>query len=233
MARIGIKRGLHRRDDASAKEADVEFATVREAVLRQHGWRCVDCGWKSESRSDARGLLRGETAPRTSLQVHHVDDNHANNSEDNLVPKCALDHAYHHIGCDAPTPGGHEGLASRMRIAHAPWLAASDLNLLQMAIGAAWNDPAQKDAARAIYGFLMVLGRVVQEAWGTHHAKDFAAAMQALTQAQYESRRVDDLRVLFHPDVLQDVATAWERDYPLLPPASWSEVVKPSVFEVA
>ena len=218
MLRLAIKRKTHRRDDASAAQADAEFAAARQSVLKRHGWRCVDCGWKSERRPDAK--------QPSSLQVHHLNDDHADNSEDNLAPKCALDHAYHHIGCEAASVGGHPGMASQMRVAHAPGIEPSDLNLLQMAIGAAWKDAALGPAARAIYERLMRLTRPVLQAWGTHHAKDFAAAFAAMTPTQYEARRVDDLRIVFHPNLLQQVAQAWKQDYPLLPPPAWAELAR-------
>lgn len=223
VVRISIKRNTHRRDDAGARDADAEFAAVRDTVLQRHGWRCVDCGWKSEPRARTNSAAR----THTTLQVHHVNDDHADNTEGNLVPKCPLDHAYHHIGCDAPSTGDHEGMASRMRVAAVPWLEPKDLNLLQMAIGAAWNDSVQGGAAQAIYSLLMQLSRPVQDAWGTHHAKDFAAAMERLSASQYEKRRVDDLRLLFHPELLQKLGAAWAQDYPLLTPVSWPELVKP------
>lgn len=218
MLRLAIKRKTHRRDDAKAAQADAEFAAVRQSVLKRHGWRCVDCGWKSERRPGAKEPC--------SLQVHHLNDDHTDNREDNLAPKCALDHAYHHIGCEAASAGGHPGMAAQMRVAHAPDIGASDLNLLQMAIGAAWKDAALGPAARAIYERLMRLTRPVLQAWGTHHAKDFAAAFAAMTPAQYEARRVDDLRIVFHPDVLQRLAQTWKQDYPLMPPAAWAELAR-------
>lgn len=223
--KLGIKRQPHRRQDAQAGVADAEFAAVRDGALRRNGWRCVDCGWKSEPKPGGR--------TRSSLQVHHLDDDHANNDEANLAPKCQLDHAYHHIGCDAASIGGHQGLASRMRIAAAPWISAEDLNLLQMAIGAAWGDGSQGAAAQAIYGALMQLTRPVQDVWGTHHAKDFAAALERLTPAQYEQRKVDDLRVLFHPQLLQEAGESWQQDYPLLPATSWPEVINPELLKAS
>lgn len=218
---LGIKRGTHRRDDAKASDADREFAASREAVLKRAGWKCVCCGWKSEP-AQANGM-------RTSLQVHHANDDHADNAEENLKPLCQLDHAYHHVGCDAPSPGGHQGLASQMRIAAVPWLEPQDLNLLQMAIGAAWADPATREVAKAVYAALMPLSRPVQDGWGTHHAKDFAAAMARLTPAQYQARKVDGLRVLFHPDLLQQLGKRWVQDYPLMSPQAWGDLVNPDV----
>lgn len=216
MLRLSIKRRLHRRHDSGAAAADAEFAAVREEVLRKHGWACVDCGWKSQASG--------------ALQVHHLNDDHSDNSLENLVPKCAADHAYHHIGCDAPSPGGHQGLASQMRIAYAPWIRARDMNLLQMALAAAWNDPRLGSAAKAIYALLMTATRVVHDGVGTHHAKDFAAALEQMSQEQYEQRRVDDFRIVFHPDLLQTWAKRWKEDYPLLPPSGWSTVINPDVL---
>jgi len=214
--KIGIKRRVHRKDDAGAKNADREFDAVRKTVLRDGRWSCAVCGWKSE-RQDGT----------TSLQVHHLNDDHTDNSVKNLVPLCPLDHNYHHIGCDAPSLGGNQGIASQMRIAAIPWLSTRDANLLQMAVGAAWLDAQTKGQAEVVYEMLAVMCKVVQDGWGTFHAKDFAAAMSKLTDQQYENRRVDSLRLVFHPAYLQEMGRLWQKDYPMFAPSAWSALKAP------
>ena len=219
MLKLGIKRKTHRRDDAQSAQADVEFAAVRHRALERSGYRCVDCGYKS--------LPSTQKNTGSSLQVHHVNDNHADNREENLQAKSELCHAYHHVGCDAASTGGHGGWASRMRVAYAPDLSAADLNLLQLAIGVAMvAGGPQKAAAEAIYAQLMQLTKPVTDGWGTSHAKDFAAAMSRLTDGQYERRQVDDLRLIFHPDLLKVQAGNWNKDYAILKPQAWASLAK-------
>jgi len=159
--RIGIKRKTHRRNDAASADADREFDAVRKAALRSRRWTCAVCGWKSERQDGG-----------TSLQVHHLNDDHSDNRLENLVPLCPMDHNYFHIGCDAPSPGGNQGIASQMRIAAIPQLPGRDVNLLQMAIGAAWLDEKTSKDAEAIYELLTYFCKIVQDGWGTFYAKD-------------------------------------------------------------
>lgn len=210
---IGIKRGVHRRDDdrARASGADAEFQALRKQALEQASYRCVRCGLESAPVG----------ARASALQVHHADDDHANNDPVNLHAYCTLDHAVHHIGCDAPSVGGHEGMASRMRIAYVPALSAEDLNLLQRAAGAALADPSLKDAAQQILSLLGVLSLPVRDVYGSNKAKDFAAAMAVMSDVQYEDRVVGGLRVLFHPDILKEAGARMVTDQPLMAPKNW------------
>lgn len=213
---IGIKRKVHRRDDRGASGADAEFAALRKQSLEMAGYKCVRCGLESPA-----------IASRASaLQVHHADDDHANNDPLNLHPYCTLDHAVHHIGCDAPSAGGHEGWASRMRIGYIPALSAEDLNLLQRAVGAALAEPALQPVAQQILSLLGVFTLPVRDVYGSSHAKDFAAAMSVMTDVQYEDRKVDGLRVLFHPDILKEAGARMVTDQPLMAPKTWQTLTK-------
>jgi len=218
VLRLSIKRKTHRRDDAQAAQADAEFAAVRHKALERSGYRCVDCGYKSLPAVGKSG---------SSLQVHHVNDDHSDNSEQNQAAKSSLCHAYHHVGCDAPSAGGHGGWSSRMRVAYAPELSAPDMNLLQLAVGVAMAaGGAQGKAAQAIYSHLMLLTRPVTDGWGTSEAKNFAAAMSRLSQSQYDRRQVDHLRLVFHPDLLKLQADNWQKDYAMMKPQAWASLAK-------
>lgn len=215
---IGIKRGVHRRDDAFSAAADAAFDPVRGKALESARYRCVRCGLESVATP----------APKrrsSSLQVHHLDDDHHNNEPGNLAAYCDLDHAVHHIGCDAPTTGGHFGWASKMRIAHIPGLTSEEVNLLQRAIGAALADPGLKAVADEMLSLLAVMALPVADIYASSKAKDFAAAMAAMTDSEYEERRVDGLRVLFHPDILRAAGEQMVADQPLLATRTWSSVV--------
>lgn len=215
---IGIKRGVFRANDDNSKQADLVFAPQREAALKKSGYRCVRCNY--ESTEDPK------RKKRSVLHVHHRDNDHHHNEPENLLPHCALDHAYHHIGCDAPTPGGARGWASQMRIAYVPELAAEDFNHLQRALGAAMQDPEAREVAGEILGLLGVLSMPVKEVFGTFQAKDFAAAFSKLSEVEYAERsdRAGGLRVLFHPDILIQSGSELLGDAPLFPVKSWGVV---------
>ena len=72
-----------RANDAGSARADVQFRRVRPEVLRRDRYTCRGCGaWG--------GRLR--------VQVHHRDNDHQNNSPENLVTLCVFCHAVFHAG---------------------------------------------------------------------------------------------------------------------------------------
>lgn len=215
MLALGIKRALFRDNDSSAGVADAEFAALRGKALRMAEYRCVFCGYESPPRGP-KGT--------TNLQVHHADDDHHNNDPSNLKSTCSLDHAAHHIGCDAPSAGGDMGWASQMRVAYLPELSVQDLNLLQRALGAAMKDQQLKDVALECYGLLCTLVKPVADAYGTNKSKDFAAAMGAMSQGEYADRIVDGLRIIFHPDLLKQAGAEMLADNEMLKPKTWKVV---------
>lgn len=79
---ISVKRSVFRSDDPDKDMANDEFKRKRPEILARDGNSCVFCGFKADKFQE----------------VHHLDDNHANNSDDNLVTACALCHANHHLG---------------------------------------------------------------------------------------------------------------------------------------
>lgn len=215
---LGIKRKEFRANDASAKHADSIFETRRDAALRGAAYRCIRCGYES--------VAEAKDVKKSRLHVHHLDDDHHNNEPANLGPYCSLDHAYHHIGCDAPTTGGSLGWAGQMRIAFVPELAAEDLNHLQRACGAAMGNAIEREIALEIIDLLGVLAGPVKDVFGTYKSKDFAACFASMTEAQYEQRfeYIDGLRVLFSPAILQNVGQEMLEDARLLSINRWEGV---------
>lgn len=222
LLRIGIKRSQFRDNDAQAKQADSIFEAGRDAALRKAAFRCARCGYESQE-----DLKRKK---RSALHVHHLDNDHHNNEPENHAPHCSLDHAYHHIGCDAPTPGGFKGWASQMRIAYVPEVQAEDLNQLQRAAGAALSSPEEQKNAAEILQMLGVLAFPVRDELGSFKAKDFAAGLSSLSDAEYErcDAVIDGLRVLFHLDILRQVGQEMLADSPLFPVKSWEGMARGS-----
>lgn len=214
---IGIKRGEFRANDPSSKAADAVFETRREGALRSGNYRCGPCQYES---TESPRLKK-----KTALQVHHLDDDHANNEPGNLGVYCSMCHSYHHIGCDAPTPGGSTGWASQLRVAYVPELSPEDLNSLQRAIGAAMTDADESALAAEMLNLLSVLAFPVRDAFGSFFAKDFAACFSRLDAQQYAVRHdaVGQLRLLFSPDILKVVGKEMIEDNTLLPVSAWGD----------
>jgi intracellular multiplication protein IcmJ len=79
---LSVKRSVFRRDDFSSDAADKDFLSKRPLVLERDDHTCRFCGFKAYKFQE----------------VHHLDDNHSNNDESNLVTACVLCHSACHIG---------------------------------------------------------------------------------------------------------------------------------------
>ncbi len=92
---IGIKKGIARIHDPDAEAKNMEYVSARAEVLRRDKWTCQGCGFVS------KGNLKKE--PNTLefsgfLEVHHLDNNHGNNSAGNLATVCPFCHEIFHAG---------------------------------------------------------------------------------------------------------------------------------------
>lgn len=79
---LSVKRSQFRCDDPSSDEADNEFISVRKDILERDNYTCQFCNFRATKFQD----------------IHHIDDNHKNNTPENLVTICCLCHACHHLG---------------------------------------------------------------------------------------------------------------------------------------
>lgn len=79
---LSVKRSIFRHDDPEKEHYDEEFSNTRQSILERDRFTCHYCGLQS----------------RKWQEIHHIDDNHANNTPKNLVTVCVLCHACFHIG---------------------------------------------------------------------------------------------------------------------------------------
>jgi len=241
---VGIKRKLHRRDDAQAKKADAIFQAVRGSALKKSNYRCVFCGAKSLHFSE----------------VHHLDDNHHNNDLDNLAAVCKLCHPYHHIG-QASLPGQDKGLGeghigaqniALIRVPESEAIPARDMNHLQRAIAVALCDKDEaKDAAEIlklltnswnrrdlVHAFFGEDAKTVKgEAMTRVQPSDVAAALTHLTDDEYERRTtvLEAVRVLYHPRKLAQWGAQWKREKSmaaLSDPKQWKTLLQAPLDKV-
>lgn len=210
---LGIKRLRFRENDPRRGRADAEFSAKRSGVLAKHSYTCQACAYTSKESAH--------------LDVHHLDDNHHNNEDDNLVPGCHTCHPYQHVGelvRRTDIPG--EGLGKATLVAAIPEISAVDMNLLQRAIGAALLDEKEAPMARKMIEVLSQRASEVKSEFGTFKPADFAAAMAQLTDDQYAVREdvISDLRLLFNQPTLEKLGREMVRDYPAMPLSSWTAV---------
>ncbi|CAG9184190.1 HNH endonuclease [Cupriavidus pampae] len=102
---MAAKRKVWRMHD-HAGEADKAFQKVRGPVLEAAGYSCEFCGLKSDKYQE----------------VHHLDDDHANNAKENLACACPLCHQVFHIGMAGMRDGGY--------VIAMPELSQAELNQL-------------------------------------------------------------------------------------------------------
>lgn len=80
--RLSVKVKNWRMNDSDFADADAEFARVRQKALERDDYTCRFCGFMAKAWQE----------------VHHFNDDHADNSLDNLVTTCAYCHMCQHIG---------------------------------------------------------------------------------------------------------------------------------------
>lgn len=86
----GVKRKLWRQDDDHAHLADADFDGTRTKILQRDNYTCRFCSFKAAKYQE----------------IHHLDDNHHNNDESNLLTVCNLCHMVHHVGMFAMNGSG-------------------------------------------------------------------------------------------------------------------------------
>lgn len=106
---IGFRRSLSRLKDPEGDRKDAEFERLRTVVLERAGYRCAGCGFQSSSTQGGY------------LELHHLDDDHDNNSGKNHAALCPFCHQVFHCGL----MGGREC----GRIAYLPEISQAALNL--------------------------------------------------------------------------------------------------------
>jgi len=73
------------------------FRAMRMIIRQRDDHCCADCGNLAKK-------VRLNYRPRTSLQVHHIDENPLNNKPENLITLCERCHHMHHLGMLRKSP---------------------------------------------------------------------------------------------------------------------------------
>lgn len=79
---ISAKTKDFRADSPHPKKSNVEFNNIRPSILERDDYTCQYCGFRAKKYQ----------------HIHHLDDDHDNNTEENLVTICPLCHMSQHIG---------------------------------------------------------------------------------------------------------------------------------------
>ncbi len=79
---VSAKTKDFRGDKPHPEKSNIEFSQIRPVILERDNYTCRYCDFRSKKYQ----------------HIHHIDDDHENNNEDNLVTTCPLCHMSQHIG---------------------------------------------------------------------------------------------------------------------------------------
>lgn len=204
---LGVKRGRFRRDDSRSGAADKAFATVRKQVLERDDHTCQFCGFRAAKWQE----------------VHHVNDDHHDNSLSNLVTACPLCHQAHHIGLAGAEESGV--------LVHLPGIGQAELNVMVRSL---WMAESGQDPAMQIHGVSLLSrlnrGKIrAQRMLGTSNPAILGNYLLELDDAHY-ARRGEALEGL----LLLPVRSGFTRQikywqgsvYKGVPPTTWVKVAQ-------
>ncbi|ARN69548.1 MULTISPECIES: type IVB secretion system protein IcmJDotN [Vibrio] len=167
---LSVKRSTFRVDDPFSDESNPEFKKNRKIVLERDGFSCQCCGFKAEKFQD----------------VHHIDDNHNNNKEDNLITVCPLCHMCHHLG-----HAGAKEMGDLIHIDPKHGLTQASLNslvrFLWLAEGSSNKEFAQN--AVSLYNRLHLLSVNAKRVIGTSKPELLARHLLSLSERDYGKRK--------------------------------------------
>lgn len=178
---MSVKRKQWRMEQSEhdRNDADAVFQEVRKKVLDRDGRRCWFCGFASTANQE----------------VHHLDDDHTNNRESNLVTICNIDHLCFHLGLAA--------MRGAMFLAVVPELTQAEITNL-MRIYHCSNAVGNEDVVSRLKGLhaifesrsVDVFKRVFEADFSNGH--EIAVALSKLDDAAFAMRHktLDGLRVI-------------------------------------
>ena len=120
---LSVKAKNWRAEDPDSYEKDEEFKRIRPRILKEDDYTCRACGFKSKD-----GKWQ---------EVHHLNDDHSDNSLLNLATLCSYCHMTQHIGL-----AGKHGEA---RVIFLPEISQARLHHLVRTIQVAKHEASKRD----------------------------------------------------------------------------------------
>jgi len=200
---LSVKRGKFRRDDSQVVAADREFEARRERALVRDDHSCRFCSFKSLKHQE----------------VHHTDDDHANNAMDNLDTADVLCHAVNHVG--------FAGLGGKAVMVYLPGVSQVDLNHFMRTIFVAMRvgDEVEKKVAGDMLDQLTKLKDRFAATWGTSSPVVIGNELRLMPDALYKRRDkiLAAAKIVFRPSFIKEsVLDYWcATVYKGLDPGSW------------
>ena len=229
---LSVKCENWRMNDGASAEADAEFRRVRGRAIERDQYTCRFCGFRSQKWQE----------------VHHVNDDHADNRLENLITTCPFCHQCQHIG-----------LAGRNKEAVLVWLPEIPQATLHHVVRTAMvavrvseqqaKDPKSRadvvratreaaDVAKTVLATLRSREAAAERLIGTSDPLEVGNAMLLLPDPAYARRgeRLAGIRLLplgrrMHErqDIMVKHVDAWIEaggPYANLKPSSWAMLLK-------
>lgn len=198
-------------NDANHNRADQAFAEARTRVLERDDYTCRGCNFRSPPSKTGASYQ----------EVHHLDDNHANNDDKNLVTICPLCHQSFHIG--------HTGLSNGGILVWLPEINQADLNHICRSIIIAFHDNADcQGSARSIYAALEARALYLEDIFceGASDPAFFGQAMLDSDPATLQKEVIAGIRLLPNPAKFNHMVEHWySHGYKGIPPETWDSLV--------
>jgi len=191
---LGVKRGKWRgsSDDPHDEPA---FLDARGKALARDGGCCHFCDWQDDKW----------------MEGHHKDDDHANNSPDNIVTCCTWCHRCHHVGLAGINEMGFIGLSP---LPGKPLPSQPLLNqmvrLYDWATSVPNTPPKYQSWVAMFQEWLEISIKHAESVIGTSNPSELGDVLLNISEAQYKSR--DELISGFRliPTLLEELDSSVE-----------------------
>lgn len=212
---LGVKRDQFRIDDPTSEHADAKFKEIREQVLKRDKYTCFYCGFKANKFQE----------------VHHIDDNHANNDIKNLTTVCPICHACKHVG--------FSGIKNRAFLIYYPDMSQVELNYLIKILWFGFNSKIDENNKESIeiknkcIDLIKIfdnLKNTAEDKLGTSNPSIFAnEILLKLSDEEYKKRQEKLKGFLLIPimGAYKKQIEYWQETvFKNLPISTWSDIAK-------
>ncbi len=196
------------------QDAAKAMKEVRQKILDRDKGVCQFCGFKAQRWQE----------------IHHVNDNHGDNSPSNLVTACSFCHQCMHLGLAGSTAGGE--------LIWLPEMSQAELNHLCRAIFVAMRDEKGKlySSAFGLYMALKNRGVFLEQNFsvGASDPGLLGQAFLKMKPEEYAARgeHMKNIKLLPQNSRFEPQIKYWaEVVFRDLGPDSWSRLVDPSKIE--
>ncbi len=204
--------GIKLKKPRSSNQDQRGYEEKRIRIVKRDGEKCQFCHFRV---SPERDKDRKSYLASGFLELHHLDDDHENNDDKNLITACPFCHQIFHVG--------FAGAHNRFVIIKMPWLTQAEINLfanclfIVLARRTTVDRKIYEEAQNLVSFFEYNLHEeaVNELGEGIRKPESLGAALYALAQKGdvYQERRKGfwDIRLFPRKDAFKDAITYWER----------------------